>query len=98
MSESDWHWLTLSQACQRLKSGQRSALELTQEMLSHCASALADQTQCYVHLLEADALATAQRLDDKQAAGEPLGLLTAYPLVSRTCCLQKIYPRPLARR
>ena len=47
MSESDWHWLTLSQACQRLRSGQRSALELTQEMLSR-ASALADQTQCYV--------------------------------------------------
>ena len=79
MSELDWHWLTLSQACQRLKSGQRSALELTQEMLRR-ANALADQTQCYVHLLEEDALATAQQLDDKQAAGEPLGLLHGIPI------------------
>ena len=32
MSELDWHWLTLSQACQRLKSGQGSALELTRDV------------------------------------------------------------------
>ena len=91
MSESDWHWLTLSQACQRLKSGQRSALELTQEMLSR-ASALADQTQCYVHLLEADALATAQRLDDKQAAGEPLGLLHGIPIGIKDLLFTKDLP------
>ncbi len=79
MSDLDWHWLTLSQACQRLKSGQSSALELTRDMLRR-ASALADQTRCYVHLLENDALAEAQKLDDKQAAGEPLGLLHGIPI------------------
>ena len=79
MSELDWHWLTLSQACQRLKSGQASALELTRETLRR-ANALADQTHCYVHVLEEDALATAQQLDDKQAAGEPLGLLHGIPI------------------
>ena len=79
MSELDWHWLTLSQACQRLKSGQANALELTRETLRR-ANALADQTHCYVHVLEEDALATAQQLDDKQAAGEPLGLLHGIPI------------------
>jgi amidase len=79
MNELDWHWLTLSQACQRLKSGQGSALELTRDMLKR-AKALANQTHCYVHLLEDDALAAAQQLDDRQAAGEPLGLLHGIPI------------------
>lgn len=79
MNELDWHWLTLSQACQRLKSGRGSALELTRDMLKR-AKALANQTHCYVHLLEDDALVAAQQLDDKQAAGEPLGLLHGIPI------------------
>ena len=33
-----------------------------------------------MHVLEEDALATAQQLDDKQAAGEPLGLLHGIPI------------------
>ena len=45
MNELDWHWLTLSQACQRLKSGQGSALELTRDMLKR-AKALANQNHC----------------------------------------------------
>jgi len=79
MNEFDWHWLTLSQACQRLKSGQSSALELTRVMLRR-ANTLADQTHCYVRLLEDEALAAAQQLDDKKAAGEPLGLLHGIPI------------------
>ena len=61
MSESDWHWLTLSQACQRLKSGQANALELTRETLRR-ATALADQTHCY-------ARARRRRLGDGPAVG-----------------------------
>lgn len=79
MAELDWHWLTLSQACQRLKSGQASALQLTQETLAR-AAALGEQTQCYARLLDEDALASARTLDEKQASGEPLGLLHGVPI------------------
>ena len=33
MAKLNWHWLSLSQTCQRLKSGQASAMQLTKEML-----------------------------------------------------------------
>lgn len=79
MAELDWHWLPLSQACQRLKSGQGSALQLTEEMLGR-SRALASQTHCYARLLAEEALATAHSLDQKQAAGEPLGLLHGVPI------------------
>ena len=79
MAELDWQWLSLSQACQRLKSGQGSALQLTQHMLERARS-LQQQTQCYVQLMPDDALASAQRLDEKRAQGEPLGLLHGIPI------------------
>lgn len=79
MAELDWHWLTLSQACQRLKSGQGSALELAAETIGR-AQSLHDQTHCYVRMMTDEALATAQALDQKQANGEPLGLLHGVPI------------------
>jgi amidase len=79
MTQLDWQWLTLSQACQRLKSGQASALELTQASLAR-AHALSDQTHGFARLLEDDALDTARRLDDQRASGEPLGLLHGVPI------------------
>ena len=79
MAELNWQWLSLSQACQRLKSGQASALQLTQEMLDR-AQALERDTRCYVRLLADDALAAARALDQRQADGEPLGLLHGVPI------------------
>ena len=79
MAELDWQWLSLSQACQRLKSGQASARQLTQEMLDR-AQALESDTHCYVRLLAEEALAAAQALDQRQADGEPLGLLHGVPI------------------
>ena len=79
MTQLDWQWLTLSQACQRLKSGQGSAEQLAQETLTR-ASALSEQTQAFAMLLADDALRTAKELDNKRAAGEPLGLLHGVPI------------------
>ena len=79
MTQLDWQWLTLSQACQRLKSGQGSAEHLAQEALTR-ASALSEQTQAFAMLLADDALRTAKQLDNKRAAGEPLGLLHGVPI------------------
>ena len=79
MAKLNWQWLSLSQACQRLKSGQASALQLTQEMLDR-AQALERDTRCYVRLLADDALAAARALDQRQADGEPLGLLHGVPI------------------
>ena len=79
MTQLDWQWLTLSQACQRLKSGQGSAEQLTQEMLAR-ANTLSDQTQAFAMLLADDALSAARGLDEKRRAGEPLGLLHGVPI------------------
>ena len=79
MTQLDWQWLTLSQACQRLKSGQVSAEQLTQEMLA-LANTLSDQTQAFAMLLADDALSAARGLDEKRRAGEPLGLLHGVPI------------------
>ena len=79
MAKLNWHWLSLSQTCQNLKSGQASAMQLTQEMLER-AEALENQTFCYASLLADEALAAARALDQKQAAGEPLGLLHGVPI------------------
>ena len=79
MAKLNWQWLSLSQACQRLKSGQASAMQLTKEMLER-AQTLNDQTRCYASLLADEALAAALALDQKKAAGEPLGLLHGVPI------------------
>ena len=79
MAKLNWQWLSLSQTCQRLKSGQASAMQLTKEMLER-AQTLNDQTRCYASFLADEALAAALALDQKQAAGEPLGLLHGVPI------------------
>ena len=79
MAKLNWQWLSLSQTCQHLKSGQASVMQLTQEMLER-AQALENQTHCYASLLADEALAAAHALDQKQAAGEPLGLLHGVPI------------------
>ena len=79
MAKLNWQWLSLSQTCQHLKSGQASVMQLTQEMLER-AQALENQTHCYASLLADEALAAAQALDQKQAAGEPMGLLHGAPI------------------
>jgi len=79
MTQLDWQWLTLSQACQRLKSGQGSAEQLVEEMLAR-GNALSEQTQAFAMLLADDALSTARGLDEKREAGEPLGLLHGVPI------------------
>ena len=79
MAKLNWQWLSLSQTCQHLKSGQASVMQLTQQMLER-AQALENQTHCYASLLADEALAAAHALDQKQAAGEPLGLLHGVPI------------------
>ncbi len=79
MTQLDWHWLTLSQVCQRLKSGQGSAVQLVQETLAR-ANGLSEQTHAFARLLADEALSTAAALDAKRQAGEPLGLLHGVPI------------------
>ena len=64
MAKLNWQWLSLSQTCQHLKSGQASVMQLTQEMLER-AQALENQTHCYASLLADEALAAAHALDQK---------------------------------
>ena len=44
MAKLNWQWLSLSQTCQHLKSGQASVTQLTQEMLEVLGLDLTDDS------------------------------------------------------
>jgi amidase len=76
---SELHELSLSDLCRRLKSGELSAVKVTEHMLARI-DALDGELRAYVRLMPESALATAQRLDAARAAGKPLGALHGVPI------------------
>lgn len=64
---------------QQLVTKERSAVELTQEALEKIHT-LEPQVKAFLHLTADHALAQAQRVDGKIAAGEDIGLLAGIPI------------------
>lgn len=64
---------------QQLVNKERSALEVTQETLARI-EAVDDKLHSFLHLMAQEAQVAAQRVDDKIAAGESIGLLEGIPI------------------
>jgi amidase len=76
---TDLHWLTLSEVCRRIKSGELTSRAVTEHALNRI-KATDDRYRAFVTLTDDAALATAQRLDGARANGEPLGALHGVPI------------------
>jgi amidase len=76
---TDLHDLSLSDVCRRMKSGEQSALAVTEHTLERiraCDGALG----AFVTVTADSARETAARLDADRAAGKPLGALHGVPI------------------
>ena len=73
------HYLSLSDVCRRLKSGELSALVVTEAMLARIER-LDPTLKAYVTVTADAALAQATALDARRANGEPLGALHGVPI------------------
>ncbi|MCZ6887785.1 MAG: amidase [Gammaproteobacteria bacterium] len=76
---TDVHYLTLSDLCRRLKSGELSAVTVTEQMLAR-VDELDGELRAFVTVLADDALASAAALDERRTNGEPLGALHGVPI------------------
>ena len=76
---NDVHYVSLTELCGRLKSGELSAKKVTQSMLERI-DALDASLKSYVMVLPDQALATAERLDQERSDGKPLGALHGVPI------------------
>jgi aspartyl-tRNA(Asn)/glutamyl-tRNA(Gln) amidotransferase subunit A len=88
----------IRQLHQQLVSKERSAVEITQDYLNRIA-ALEPKLHSYLTVTSEQALAQAQQVDDKIAAGEDLGILAGIPIAIkdnmctkgiRTTCASKV--------
>ena len=73
------HYLSLSDVCRRLKSGEFSAVAVTEAMLARIER-LDPELKAYVTVTGEQALAQAAALDTRRANGEPLGPLHGVPI------------------
>ena len=73
------HYLSLSDIGRRIKSGELSAVQVTESVLARIAT-LEPQLHSYARVLADQALATATRLDRERSAGKPLGPLHGIPI------------------
>jgi len=73
------HYLSLVEVGRRIKSGELSALQVTEYMLERIAR-LEPELHSYARVLNDQALATAARLDRERSAGKPLGALHGIPV------------------
>ncbi len=73
------HYQTLSDTCRQLKSGARRSVEVTEHLLNRIA-ALEPELGSYAMVLADEALQQAERLDQAQARGQPLGALHGVPI------------------
>lgn len=64
---------------QQLVNKERSALEVTRETLARIET-VEEKVHSFVHIMGQDAEAAAQKVDDKIAAGESIGLLEGIPI------------------
>ncbi|HET6471211.1 MAG TPA: amidase, partial [Pseudomonadales bacterium] len=76
---TDLHWLTLSEVCRRIKSGELTSKAVTEHTLKRIR-ATEGRYRAYVTVTDADAMASAERLDAARAKGEPLGPLHGVPI------------------
>jgi amidase len=76
---TDLHWLTLSEVCRRIKSGELTSKAVTEHTLKRIR-ATEGRYRAYVTVTADDALASAERLDAARAKGEPLGALHGVPI------------------
>ncbi len=73
------HYLSLSDVCRRLKSGEFSAVAVAEAMLARIER-LDPELKAYVTVTGEQALAQATALDRRRANGEPLGPLHGVPI------------------
>ncbi len=73
------HYATLTEVCQRMKSGELSAVQVAQHTLERIAR-VDGALKSYARLMPDSALATAERLDQARADGMPLGALHGVPV------------------
>ena len=73
------HYWSLSDVCRRLKSGESSAVAVTEAMLARIER-LEPALKSYVTVTADDALPRAAALDARRANGEPLGALHGVPI------------------
>lgn len=69
--------LTAAQIARQVKAGERSATSIVEAALTHIASR--EDHNCFTTVLESSALANAETLDRKLAAGETTGPLAGVP-------------------
>lgn len=82
---TDWHYVTLLEAGEAVKSGQVSSVELTHAMLQRIAR-LEPSLHAYATLSLEIALDQAARADAAIAAGVPLGPLHGVPVAVKDIC------------
>lgn len=88
---SDLHYLSLSDVCARMKSGELSSAQVTGAELARI-EALDGGLHAYVRVLADSALARAEQLDAARAAGEPLGALHGVPIALKDLLYTKGIP------
>lgn len=81
---------------QQLVKKERSAVEITQEALDRIQK-LEPKLHSFLHVTSEAALAQAQQVDAKIAAGEEIGLLTEFRSLLRTICVRKAFQPPVPR-
>ena len=72
---TDLHWLSLSEVCRRIKSGELTSNAVTEHTLARIR-ATESRYRAFVTVMSDAALARAERLDARRANGEPLGSAT----------------------
>ncbi|MEZ5560244.1 MAG: amidase [Pseudomonadales bacterium] len=76
---TDTHYLSLSEVCRRIKSGELTSTQVTQALLARIHE-LEPKLHAYARVLDDAALASAERLDRERAEGRPLGALHGVPV------------------
>lgn len=76
---SDLHYLSLSEVCRRIKSGELSAARVTEACLSRIRE-LEPRLHSFARVMDDQALATAERLDRDRHDGKPLHPLHGVPV------------------
>lgn len=76
---TDLHWLSLSEVCRRIKSGELTSKAVTEHALERIR-ATESRYRAFVTVTDDAAMQTAERLDAARANGEPLGALHGVPI------------------
>ena len=94
---SDVTRLTAAETAAAVAAGELSAVEATQAHLDRIA-AVDDRVHAFLHVDTAGALAAARDVDDRRAAGEPLGPLAGVPLALKDVIASRGVPTTCGSR